>query len=105
MFGNGIGTLRVILRAGGKDDELWSLTGEAGNVWHQGQLTVSSSIPFQVGVLMYTTFFINFTCRKWINFCFTFPHRLFLKQPLGKIIWGILLLMISCFTQDRVQVN
>ena len=49
MFGNGIGTLRVTLRyVDGNERHLWSLTGEAGNTWHQAQLTVASPIPFQV---------------------------------------------------------
>lgn len=53
MYGNGIGTLRVLQVGGspGSDpstEELWSLTGEAGNSWYQGQLSVASSSPFRV---------------------------------------------------------
>lgn len=53
MYGNGIGTLKVLQLIGtpGTDAssrELWSLTGEAGNTWHQGQLSVSSNNPFRV---------------------------------------------------------
>lgn len=53
MYGNGVGTLKVLHLFGtaGSDTtsrELWSLTGEAGNSWHQGQLSVSSNNPFRV---------------------------------------------------------
>jgi len=49
MYGNGIGSLRVILRyVDGNERQLWSLTGEAGNIWHEAHLTVASSVPFQV---------------------------------------------------------
>ena len=55
MFGNGIGTLKVIQLMGppGSDvtvRELWSLTGEAGNTWHQGQLSVSANSQFRVAI-------------------------------------------------------
>ena len=52
MFGNGIGTLRVILRSADQERQLWALSAEAGNTWHQGQLTVSSATPFQVQCIL-----------------------------------------------------
>ena len=52
MFGNGVGTLSIGVRpttaSAGAHRQLWSLTGEAGNSWHQGQLTISSFTDFQV---------------------------------------------------------
>lgn len=53
LLGNGIGSLRVVIQSGSEggptvNREVWSLTGEAGNVWHQGQLTVASPTPFRV---------------------------------------------------------
>ncbi|KAK4015400.1 hypothetical protein OUZ56_030380 [Daphnia magna] len=53
MFGNGIGMLKVVQLFGppGSDissKELWSLTGESSNNWHQGQITVSSNMIFRI---------------------------------------------------------
>ncbi len=52
MYGNGIGTLQVVLLLGSIESEsiptasreVWSLTGEADNFWHQGQLSLSARI-------------------------------------------------------------
>ncbi|XP_069937459.1 MAM and LDL-receptor class A domain-containing protein 1-like, partial [Cherax quadricarinatus] len=50
MFGNGIGTLRVIIYDvnTGKDNVIWKISGEAGNAWYQGQVPISSSSPFKI---------------------------------------------------------
>ena len=55
MFGNGIGSLRVGIKSSspmvgvsGNQRTIWSLSGEAGNSWHRGQMTVASSTPFKV---------------------------------------------------------
>ncbi len=56
LYGNGIGTLKVVLLPGSIEAdstptasrEVWSLTGEAGNFWHQGQLSLSAPTPFRV---------------------------------------------------------
>ena len=66
MYGNGIGTLRVLRQEGppGSDpstDELWSLTGESSNSWHQGQLSVSSKSPFRVSILRFP--FLRNNCK------------------------------------------
>ncbi|XP_069156146.1 MAM and LDL-receptor class A domain-containing protein 1 isoform X2 [Procambarus clarkii] len=50
MFGNGIGTLRVIIYDvnTGKDIAIWKISGEAGNAWYQGQVPISSPAPFKI---------------------------------------------------------
>jgi len=50
MYGNGIGTLRVVLHdSDAKEDRtVWSLAGEAGNAWYQGQVPISSFTSFKV---------------------------------------------------------
>lgn len=53
MYGNGIGSLKVILmsNAAGLDStsrDLWHLNGESGNSWHQAAITIASTVPFQV---------------------------------------------------------
>jgi len=55
MFGNGVGTLRVIMYDVDRDEDrtLWSLSGEAGNAWYQGQVPISSFSPFKVSLLFY----------------------------------------------------
>lgn len=55
MYGNGIGTLKVVQSFGppgseSSSRELWSLTGESSNNWHQGQITVSSNTIFRVRI-------------------------------------------------------
>ncbi|XP_043191651.1 MAM and LDL-receptor class A domain-containing protein 1-like [Amphibalanus amphitrite] len=42
LFGPGVGTLRVLLLAGDRRQELWRLSGPAGQQWHQGLVTVSA---------------------------------------------------------------
>ncbi|CAH1392773.1 unnamed protein product [Nezara viridula] len=53
MFGNGVGTLSVLLSdtRERQDQEIWSLTGEAGNAWYQAEVSVSSSNNYKI-VLM-----------------------------------------------------
>lgn len=50
MFGNGVGTLRVIVHDVEDDIDriIWSLSGEAGNAWYQGQVPISSFTAFKV---------------------------------------------------------
>ncbi|KAG7168141.1 MAM and LDL-receptor class A domain-containing protein 1-like 2 [Homarus americanus] len=50
MFGNGIGTLRVIIYDvnTAKDKVIWQISGEAGNAWYQGQVPIASPSPFKV---------------------------------------------------------
>lgn len=50
MFGNGIGTLRVLLHdvEGAADGVIWELSGEAGNAWYQGQVPISSFTSFKI---------------------------------------------------------
>lgn len=50
MYGNGIGTLRVIIHdtQANEDRIVWSLSGEAGNAWYQGQVPISSFSSFKV---------------------------------------------------------
>ena len=49
MFGPGVGTLRVLrLSNGNAPEELWRLSGQAGEQWHQGLVTVTSNVTFKV---------------------------------------------------------
>lgn len=49
MFGNGIGTLRVLQHAEGAETPprpIWEISGEAGNSWHMAQVQVATTEPF-----------------------------------------------------------
>ena len=64
LFGNGIGTLKIIQLFGppGSESstrELWSLTGESSNNWHQGQISISSNSIFRVSIHCLQQFRIN----------------------------------------------
>lgn len=50
MFGNGIGSLRVIIYDvnSAEDKVIWMISGEAGNAWYQGQVPISSATTFKV---------------------------------------------------------
>jgi hypothetical protein len=50
MYGNGIGALSILLSdtTEAKEQEVWSLSGEAGNAWYQAELPISSPNPFMV---------------------------------------------------------
>ncbi|CAG7819888.1 unnamed protein product [Allacma fusca] len=50
MFGNGVGMLRVLIhdKEANEDRVVWSLAGEAGNAWYQGQVPISSSTSFKI---------------------------------------------------------
>lgn len=50
MYGNGIGTLSILLMdtREGNERDLWTLSGEAGNSWYQAEVPVSSPNPFKV---------------------------------------------------------
>ncbi|XP_049780981.1 MAM and LDL-receptor class A domain-containing protein 1-like [Schistocerca cancellata] len=50
MYGNGIGTLSVILSDAreGQEKLLWSLSGEAGNAWYQAEVPISSLNPYKI---------------------------------------------------------
>jgi hypothetical protein len=50
MYGNGIGTLSILLSdtRENKEREIWSLSGEAGNAWYQAELPISSPNSFMV---------------------------------------------------------
>ncbi|XP_063609951.1 MAM and LDL-receptor class A domain-containing protein 1-like [Penaeus indicus] len=50
MFGNGIGSLRVILFDVNTDEDkvIWQISGEAGNAWYQGQVPIASPTPFKI---------------------------------------------------------
>ena len=58
MYGNGIGTLSILLSDTKENKEkiLWSLSGEAGNAWYQAELPISSSNPFMVCCLTMQNF-------------------------------------------------
>ncbi|ROT72905.1 putative MAM domain-containing protein 2-like [Penaeus vannamei] len=50
MFGNGIGSLRVIIFDVNTDEDkvIWQISGEAGNAWYQGQVPIASPSPFKI---------------------------------------------------------
>ncbi|PRD25664.1 UNVERIFIED_CONTAM: MAM and LDL-receptor class A domain-containing protein 1 [Trichonephila clavipes] len=51
MFGNGIGTLRVLKRVPGEeapDRVIWEVSGESGNKWYRAQVSVSSATSYQI---------------------------------------------------------
>jgi hypothetical protein len=49
MYGDSIGTLNVYL-FNGSYTHLWSLSGNRGNEWYEGQVSYDSSIPHQLVV-------------------------------------------------------
>lgn len=53
MFGNGVGTLSIHLQdtRDSTEQQIWSLTGEAGNAWYQAEVPVSSANTFKVHVV------------------------------------------------------
>lgn len=53
MYGNGIGTLSILLMdvREGNERDIWKLSGEAGNSWYQAEVPVSSPNPFKVSSL------------------------------------------------------
>lgn len=52
MFGSGIGYLKLFLRhfrsSNGQPQEIWGLSGNAGNAWFMSQVTISSLDDFQL---------------------------------------------------------
>lgn len=50
MYGNGVGTLRVLIRYTSGDETtipdqlLWEMIGESGNSWHVAQVPISSPV-------------------------------------------------------------
>lgn len=50
MYGNGIGTLSVIImeKEDNTESEIWSLNGEAGNAWYQAEVPIASPAPFRI---------------------------------------------------------
>ncbi|XP_015904973.1 MAM and LDL-receptor class A domain-containing protein 1 [Parasteatoda tepidariorum] len=51
MFGNGVGSLRVLKRVPGDeapDRVLWEISGESGNKWYRAQVSVSSATSYQL---------------------------------------------------------
>ncbi|XP_019882967.2 MAM and LDL-receptor class A domain-containing protein 1-like [Camponotus floridanus] len=52
MFGSGVGYLKLFLRhfrsSNGQPQEIWGLSGNAGNAWFMSQVTISSLDDFQL---------------------------------------------------------
>lgn len=50
MYGNGIGSLRVLIinTQDQNEETIWEISGEAGNLWYQGQVPISSSKAFKI---------------------------------------------------------
>ena len=53
MFGAGMGTLNLYIRRAGKLDTrpVWTMTGDQGNQWYRGQVTVTESRSWNVSLL------------------------------------------------------
>lgn len=47
MYGDAVGSLNIYL-FNGSFAPLWSLSGNRGNEWYEGQVSYSSSIPYQI---------------------------------------------------------
>ena len=57
MFGNTIGTLRVLVKTGaGNQSEtvIWELSGNFGDQWYSAQAPVTSGKPYQVLILSFS---------------------------------------------------
>lgn len=70
MFGNGIGTLRLVLKNEDESDRtIWEMSGSSGSSWHKAQVTLSSLSPFQllliaiVGKFFHLIFFVKIYFR------------------------------------------
>ncbi|XP_054280218.1 MAM and LDL-receptor class A domain-containing protein 1-like [Macrosteles quadrilineatus] len=50
MYGNGVGTLSIHLQdtRDSTEQQIWSLSGEAGNAWYQAEVPVSSANTFKI---------------------------------------------------------
>ena len=48
MNGRGVGSLRVLRVIGSEEKVLWTLSGQSGNRWYQGQVPVTASEQFKV---------------------------------------------------------
>lgn len=50
MYGNGVGSLSVLIYDvnSAEDRVIWTISGEAGNAWYQGQVPIASPTPFKV---------------------------------------------------------
>ncbi|XP_065351077.1 MAM and LDL-receptor class A domain-containing protein 1-like [Cloeon dipterum] len=53
MYGNGIGTLTILLMdvREGNERDIWTLSGEQGNAWYQAEVPVSSPNPFKIVIV------------------------------------------------------
>ena len=53
MYGAGMGTLNLYIRRGGKLDRqpVWTMTGNQGNQWYRGQVTVIEQRNWNVSLL------------------------------------------------------
>ena len=79
MYGNGVGSLRVLIRYSGGEEQipdqlLWEMLGESGNNWHVAQVPISSPVlSYQVTNINNN---INLLCLMFDGF------RLFLLDRL-----------------------
>lgn len=49
MFGVDVGTLRILLASSSSSERVvWRLTGDAGNAWFRGAVTLAEPQPFRV---------------------------------------------------------
>lgn len=77
MYGSQIGRLAIyILKESGSIEEVWVLTGNKGNAWSEGQITISSDERY------------NVTTSKFFD----------LKTEFDKaILFDLILIKFSCF--------
>ncbi|GAB6027652.1 hypothetical protein CHUAL_001893 [Chamberlinius hualienensis] len=48
MYGNGIGTLRVLQQTDSEEKVIWEVSGESGNTWHMAQVTAASQNEYKI---------------------------------------------------------
>ncbi|KAK8757476.1 hypothetical protein V5799_004893 [Amblyomma americanum] len=71
MFGNGIGTLRVLQHAEGAETPprtIWEISGEAGNSWYTAQVQVATTEPFTVRASSLLFFVVPFFLERKLYF-------------------------------------
>jgi hypothetical protein len=69
MYGPQIGRLSVSIQSQGRNIVRWTKSGTQGNKWQQASFTFTSSVDYQVNILLIIVHCIE------INYCFVFYIR------------------------------
>ena len=94
MNGRNIGTLNIYVKySTGGNTSLWTLSGDHGDKWLNGQAPVVSNVKYQVSVLIISCNYTEFSALK-LNFQVTVYFRL----PF--CIFDIYMLKVSPFYRD-----